>query len=81
MCGRSLFFLSELLGIDLGVLEAEEVEDAVQADAGDGLAGAGTDLGLRVIRDAEAREPQHRQVVGTVTDGYGLLEVDVLHLA
>ena len=59
----------------VAVLEALEVQDAVQADGVDGLTGVGDHARLRVEGDAEARFAEHRQVVGAVAHGDGLGEV------
>ena len=65
---------------EVGVLEAEEVEDTVETDGIDALFGVGDDTGLGMEGDAEAGFGDHRQVVGTVTHGNGLGKVHLLHL-
>ena len=64
----------------IGVLEAEEVEHAVEADGVDRLLGIGYDTGLGVEGDAEASFRDHGEVVGTITHGDGLREVHLLYL-
>ena len=64
---------------EIGVLETEEVEYAVQSDGVDGLLGIGHDSGLGVEGDAQTCFGNHGKVVGTVADGDGLGDVYFLH--
>ena len=59
----------DLLLIDLGVFEAEEVEDAVEADRGDRLLRTLFHFGFGVEGDAETCLAEHVEVVGTVAYG------------
>lgn len=66
---------------DPRIFQSQEIEDAVEADRGDRLAGGGLHLRFGVEGDAESREREHRQVVGAVAYGDRLGDVDVLELA
>ena len=56
--------------IDLGVFEAEEVEDAVETDGAKVLLGGSFDLRFGVVGDAEAGGADHREVVRAVADSH-----------
>src|SRR5690606_11340476 len=58
----------------LTVAEAEQVEDAVQAEGGNGLLGRLLDQRLGAEGHAQAGQAEHRQVVGAVAHGDGLLQ-------
>ena len=64
----------------IGVLESEEVEYAVDADGVDRLAGVGHHARLGMEGDAQSGLADHRQGVGTAAHGDGLCQVHFLHL-
>ena len=66
---------------DTRIFQSQEVEDAAQPDGRDRLSGRGLYLGFGVEGDAQAREVEHRQVVGAVADCHRLGDVDLLELA
>ena len=52
-----------------------------KSDGRDRLPGRGLHLGFGMESDAQAREVEHRQVVGAVADSHRLGDVDLLELA
>ena len=60
------------------IANSEQVEQAVEAEAGNGLVRFLPHHGLGTVRDAHAGEVQHGDVVGSIADRHHLLERDVL---
>ena len=65
---------------EVGVFVAEEVEDAIESDGGDGLLGGLFHFGFGVESDAQTGSGDHWQVVGAIAHGYCLLDVHMLYL-
>lgn len=72
--------LETTLFAEIAVLEAEEVEHAVDADGVDALLGICHNAGLCMECYAQTGFAQHRQVVGSVAYGNSLSKVNLLHL-
>lgn len=58
--------------------DSDEVEEAVEAEEGDGVSGGLADDGFGAEGDAHACDAEHGEVVGSVTYGDDLFEGDVL---
>lgn len=62
--------------LEIAVANTEEIEQTVKSETGDGLVSLLPDEGLGSVSDAHAREVEHGYVVGSVANGYHLLERD-----
>ena len=65
---------------EIGVLETEEVEYAVESDGIDALFGIGHNARLGMEGNAQTGLRNHGEVVGTIAHGNGLCEVHFLNL-
>ena len=63
------------------ILEAEKIKNAVKTDRGDRLVGSRLDLWLGVEGDAETCRREHGKIIGAVTHGDCLLDIQVLDLS
>ena len=64
----------------LTVLESQEIQNSVKSDGIDRLLGIGDNLRFGVESDTESRLGNHRKIIGSVTHGNRLREVDLLRL-
>ena len=66
---------------DVGVFETEEIQHPIDSNRRYALACLSLDFRFGVEGYAESGFGEHREIVGTVSHGYGLGNVDVLHLS
>ena len=76
----AIIILKSTLLAEIAVLEAEEVEHAVDADGVEALLGVGHHAWLSVERYTESGLAEHGQVVCSVAHGDGLCEIHLFHL-
>ena len=62
--------------LEVAIANTEQIEQTVEAEAGDGLVCLLPHDGLGTVRDAHAREVEHGNVVGSIADRHYLLERD-----
>ena len=63
------------------ILQTKEIENAVETNGRYRLTRCGTHLWLGMECNTEARDVEHRKVVGTIAHSHRLLNVDILKLA
>ena len=76
----AIIILKSTLLTEIAVLEAEEVEYAVDADGVDALLGICHNAGLCMECYAQTGFAKHRQVVGSIAYCNSLSQVYLLHL-
>ena len=62
------------------ITESQQIENPVQPQGRDGLLGRLLDQRLGAEGDTEARQAEHRQIIGAVADGDGLLQAQTFLL-